>query len=181
MLPQYAKHFERKGKFNTNTLSWALQKYIDDQIARRIQRTQQGQLYLLPHAAENFDNLVHEVDLLIDEIFKGTEVTQDRSNRFKEYFYTSVIMDTARSLFGSGARIRAFGGRPNPNWKQDFIKTEVLSHDRSVLGVTAAATTDEIKAHFRKLVKTAHPDVGGDPNKFLELKRAYDNLVHAIV
>lgn len=38
------------------------------------------------------------------------------------------------------------------------------------------ATPEELKAAFRKLAKTHHPDVGGDPEKFKEINEAYNTL-----
>ena len=45
-----------------------------------------------------------------------------------------------------------------------------------ILGVAKTATPDELKAAFRKLAKTHHPDVGGDPEKFKEINEAYNCL-----
>jgi curved DNA-binding protein len=47
-----------------------------------------------------------------------------------------------------------------------------------ILGISANATTDEIKAAYRKLAKDNHPDVGGNQDKFLEIKQAYDTLTN---
>ena len=45
-----------------------------------------------------------------------------------------------------------------------------------ILGVAKTATPEELKAAFRKLAKTHHPDVGGDPEKFKEINEAYNCL-----
>lgn len=45
-----------------------------------------------------------------------------------------------------------------------------------VLGVQKTATTDEIKKAFRKLALKAHPDKGGDPEKFKDISVAYEVL-----
>lgn len=37
---------------------------------------------------------------------------------------------------------------------------------RAVLGVTERATIEDVESAYRALVKTAHPDRGGDPGKF---------------
>jgi molecular chaperone DnaJ len=45
-----------------------------------------------------------------------------------------------------------------------------------VLGVTKAATQDEIKKAFHKLAHKYHPDKGGDEKKFKEINEAYQVL-----
>ena len=45
-----------------------------------------------------------------------------------------------------------------------------------LLGLPPSCSPSEIKAAYRKLVKTHHPDAGGDPYKFIELVSAYDIL-----
>lgn len=47
----------------------------------------------------------------------------------------------------------------------------------AALGLTAKATAAEIKSAYRKAVKSAHPDVGGDATKFAEIQQAYDVLM----
>ncbi|MCB0983271.1 MAG: J domain-containing protein, partial [Ilumatobacter sp.] len=43
-----------------------------------------------------------------------------------------------------------------------------------VLGVTSAASDEEIRDQYLALAKIVHPDVGGDPTMFLVLQEAYD-------
>lgn len=45
-----------------------------------------------------------------------------------------------------------------------------------LLGIDKKATEVEIKKAFRKKAAELHPDVGGDPKKFMEVKKAYDTL-----
>lgn len=45
-----------------------------------------------------------------------------------------------------------------------------------VLGVERNATKKEIKAAYRKLSKSHHPDTGGDPQVFIQLQVAYEIL-----
>lgn len=42
-----------------------------------------------------------------------------------------------------------------------------------VLGVTRDATEEEIRTAARRLAKVHHPDVGGDPEKFIEVQSAW--------
>lgn len=46
-----------------------------------------------------------------------------------------------------------------------------------ILGLNRSATDKDIRAAYRKLAKTAHPDVGGDPNRFAALRLAHDVLL----
>jgi len=46
----------------------------------------------------------------------------------------------------------------------------------SILGVQRDASADEIKAAYRRLAKDHHPDRGGDPNRFIEIQNAYQQL-----
>ena len=49
-----------------------------------------------------------------------------------------------------------------------------LRSARRVLGVSAQSTRGEVKTAFRAAAKTHHPDHGGDPTSFAQLRRAYD-------
>lgn len=51
-----------------------------------------------------------------------------------------------------------------------------MSKHHETLGVKSTATADEIKRAYRKLVKTHHPDVGGDEEKFKAINAAYAAL-----
>jgi molecular chaperone DnaJ len=46
----------------------------------------------------------------------------------------------------------------------------------AALGVAPSASADEIKAAYRSLVKTHHPDAGGDPQRILALNAAWEVL-----
>lgn len=45
-----------------------------------------------------------------------------------------------------------------------------------LLGVAADASAEDVRRAFRALAKTAHPDVGGDPDHFRRLRDAHDTL-----
>ena len=47
----------------------------------------------------------------------------------------------------------------------------------TVLGLTAAATLDDVRKSHRRLAKLHHPDKGGDPAKFREVQAAYERLM----
>ncbi|MGH8881389.1 MAG: J domain-containing protein, partial [Stackebrandtia sp.] len=45
-----------------------------------------------------------------------------------------------------------------------------------ILGITPAAELPEIRQAYRRRVRDAHPDAGGDPEEFHALQQAYENL-----
>lgn len=51
-----------------------------------------------------------------------------------------------------------------------------MSVYHNILGVPANAGKDDIKKAYRKLCMVHHPDKGGNPNKFLKIKEAYEAL-----
>lgn len=46
-----------------------------------------------------------------------------------------------------------------------------------VLGVDRFASRDEVLLAYRRLVKTAHPDAGGDADRFVRIQQAYEQAV----
>lgn len=47
----------------------------------------------------------------------------------------------------------------------------------AALGLEPDATTAEVKAAYRRLVKIHHPDVGGNPAEFIRIHAAYQHIV----
>ena len=43
---------------------------------------------------------------------------------------------------------------------------------------TPTPSKTEIKQHYRNLVKKHHPDAGGNPETFIEIRQAYEQLLH---
>ena len=69
-----------------------------------------------------------------------------------------------------------FGGIPQgfgkPKPKKDIDNTSFYK----VLGVEKTATKDEIRKAYRTLIRTKHPDKGGDKDEFQKIQLAYDTL-----
>ncbi|SBS29842.1 DNA-J related protein [Marinomonas aquimarina] len=57
--------------------------------------------------------------------------------------------------------------------RKDALKTLALNHD-------LIDDKDAIKRQYRKLARDAHPDRGGDPERFISLRQAYECLMHAL-
>lgn len=49
----------------------------------------------------------------------------------------------------------------------------------AVLGVTSDASHEQIRAAYRTKVRTAHPDTGGDHEKFAQIAEAWEVLGNA--
>jgi molecular chaperone DnaJ len=66
---------------------------------------------------------------------------------------------------------------PDRRQKSSSLSPEAGSSDHyDVLGVSSGASTAEIKAAYRALVKRHHPDAGGDEERILELNAAWEVL-----
>ena len=53
----------------------------------------------------------------------------------------------------------------------------VITDPFVLLGLTSAATLEEVKRAFRQRALEHHPDQGGNPEAFLATKRAYDSIL----
>jgi curved DNA-binding protein len=53
-----------------------------------------------------------------------------------------------------------------------------MTNPWTVLGLDQAASADEIKAAYRRLAKDHHPDRGGDPDRFMQIQNAYQQLTN---
>eukprot|EP00434_Breviolum_minutum_P007865 symbB.v1.2.006940.t1/scaffold421.1/size207896/3 len=54
---------------------------------------------------------------------------------------------------------------------------EAERHAQEVLGVTEGASTEEVKAAYKRKVRTSHPDKGGDSESFGRVQHAYLTLL----
>jgi DnaJ-class molecular chaperone len=56
-----------------------------------------------------------------------------------------------------------------------------MPHYYGVLGIAADADTGQVKAAFRDLAKSCHPDIeGGDAYRFREIRQAYTVLADPV-
>lgn len=61
--------------------------------------------------------------------------------------------------------------------KDIFAGEKVLVNDFETLGIKPNAKTSEVVDAYRKGAQVTHPDLGGDPNEFIALKTAYENIM----
>ena len=62
---------------------------------------------------------------------------------------------------------------------ETFFKVEVETVEwdpYTILGLDKGAEIREIKKRYHELSKTEHPDKGGDPQKFVQIAKAYQAL-----
>ncbi len=63
---------------------------------------------------------------------------------------------------------------PPPSWRPGRMS---LEEARSILGVGPAATRDEIRAAYTRLMRSVHPDKGGTTGLAAQLNAARDRLL----
>ena len=57
------------------------------------------------------------------------------------------------------------------------LSPEAVSHALETLELPPFVSKEEIKRHYRYLVKKFHPDKGGDASRFREINEAYRTLM----
>lgn len=71
--------------------------------------------------------------------------------------------------------------------EEDVVKLHQLFWERfnyqegegsalKILGLSSGASTESINTHYRKLAAKHHPDKGGSPERFIEIRKAYEIL-----
>ena len=56
------------------------------------------------------------------------------------------------------------------------INSDLMKRYYSILGIDPNSTPESIRTAYRKLAKSAHPDIGGDPLDFRDISDAYEIL-----
>ncbi len=59
----------------------------------------------------------------------------------------------------------------------DTVKNESFDEACAILGIDPQATTEEIKRIYQVKVQYAHPDKGGDADRFKRLQKAYETVM----
>ena len=85
-------------------------------------------------------------------------------SRFHEYFYAEEPQRESRDWNWAG-------NKPNfviPNFTGDCLAT---------LGLSTPYTRADVRRAYKRLAKTAHPDLGGTQQAFIKLKAAHDSAL----
>jgi len=64
-----------------------------------------------------------------------------------------------------------------PESKNDIFVIEPTEKDYQILEIDEDFTDDEVKRQYWTLAKKYHPDNGGDPKKFMRLRKAYEKVL----
>ena len=99
--------------------------------------------------------------------------------------FAGAAYTTIRGGWGTGLVLGVVGlwsasearRRPATRKASPAVSGPSLSEARSLLGVSANATADEIKAAHARLIRLAHPDKGGTAGLAAQLNAARDRLL----
>ena len=112
---------------------------------------------------ESLDNL-RAIQLSIEYLYRAIEVygVDSSEEEFNDYFNSVFI-----------------GIEATPDDSVLLIADKNTWNE--ILGVSKEATKKEIINAFKALAKTHHPDVGGDSDTFIRLRKAYEEGISTIV
>jgi len=101
--------------------------------------------------------------------------------------FAAAAYATIRGSWGTGIVLGVVGlwsvteARRRPIIRREMVqppKPELsLSEARAILGVSADATLEEVKAAYTRLIQMAHPDKGGTEGLAAQLNAARDRLI----
>ncbi len=80
------------------------------------------------------------------------------------------------ALVAAAAAVVAFGARQNPV-RKPVPEPSSLIEARAILGVEPGASREEILTAYNRLIRRAHPDVGGTSGLAAQLNAARDALL----
>jgi hypothetical protein len=85
-------------------------------------------------------------------------------SRFHEYFYAEKPRPESKDWNWAGNK----PGFVIPNFTGDCLTT---------LGLTVPYTSADVRRAYKRLAKTAHPDLGGSHQAFIKLRQAHDSAL----
>ncbi len=114
---------------------------------------------------------------LIWELFFSLRESKAGNSKEKAKYPLAELLNMDESAFRSA--MEEYAGflyaaiLPEKREEKDFcFNSEALL----LLRLPANAESSEIKKRFRELAKQTHPDLGGDPDRFIELMELYKKL-----
>ena len=101
--------------------------------------------------------------------------------------FAAAAYATIRGSWGTGIVLGVVGlwsvteARRRPIIRREMVQPPrpelSLSEARAILGVSADATLEEVKAAYSRLIQMAHPDKGGTEGLAAQLNAARDRLI----
>lgn len=88
--------------------------------------------------------------------------------RFHEYFYAEKPAPNSADWNWAGSR-------------PDFVIPNFTGDCLATLGLTTPYTSADVRRAYKRLAKTAHPDLGGSHQAFIKLKQAHDSALRFAV
>src|SRR5271157_4160007 len=97
----------------------------------------------------------------------------------RRQFTSCERSDDWDDLLQGGEGQRTEGGQYSEEDTKDERDTRRHPRDfwLEILDLRSNATPDEIRKRYRELIRTAHPDHGGNTHHFRMIRKAYENLV----
>lgn len=90
-------------------------------------------------------------------------------SRVHEYFYAEKPAPESKDWNWAGSRSYSYS---LPSFNQVFGMDCLTT-----LGLSLPCTRDDVRRAYKRLAKTAHPDLGGSHQEFIKLKNAHDSAL----
>lgn len=155
MAKQYADAGTYEAKLEKVMQRFGADKYDYnwDRFSCWVEFWYKGQLYRFEHSIENAKQ--HGSDVRYgSDVFAQVVLTLE-----------DIARMTERGIYELQTWVAGLKALPKPKDIPECFK---------VLGFTEIPQASELKTRYRTIVKTAHPDVGGEANYFMAVQAAYD-------
>lgn len=155
MAKQYADAGTYEAKLEKVMQRFGAEKYDYnwDRFSCWVEFWYKGQLYRFEHSIKNAQEHGSNVKYGSD-VFAQVVLTLE-----------DIARMTERGIYELQTWVAGLKALPKPKDVPECLK---------LLGFTETPNFEELKSRYRQIVKSAHPDVGGDENYFLLIQGAYN-------
>lgn len=155
MAKQYADADQYEAKLEKVMQRFGVEKYDYnwDRFSSWVEFWYKGQLYRFEHSVDNAKARGSNVKYGSD-IFAQVVLTLE-----------DIARMTERGIYELQTWVAGLKALPKPREIPECFR---------LLGFVELPTADELKARYRQIVKTAHPDAGGTEGYFIVVKTAYE-------